>query len=337
MSELKTVMRTSIDHNPHRCTKTYPYDQAKLTALTASMRDVGCWEGIIVRKAGRRYQAAFGHHRLKAAEKAGLERIPVIVKDLDDEDMLRYMGRENGEDYRAQFLVLLETWDAAAQYMAETSATDVARFLGWVEPRGKRPGDQMSGTAMACASASTLLAGKYITRADLKGLSVFSARELCQHTITRMKRLEKGGRKRGFSSEQIERAKGDVAGGARLAASGIREGRVAKRDIRGEVDVHSHRAGLKRGRAHPLFHEFAGRLAGQLAQMLEKDGVAERLREIKKALPKLEMQEDIETVERVLLHLGHIEKRASKWQVALDMDKVKPIRPAMKSLPGGKK
>ena len=37
----------------------------------------------------------------------------MVVRDLDDKQMLQFMGRENGEDYNADFLVMLEIWEAA--------------------------------------------------------------------------------------------------------------------------------------------------------------------------------------------------------------------------------
>jgi hypothetical protein len=50
--------------------------------------------------------------------------------------MLQMMGRENMEDYRTSFLVLLETWEAVVNYLSHLSATnakaiDIAKFLGW--------------------------------------------------------------------------------------------------------------------------------------------------------------------------------------------------------------
>ena len=33
--------------------------------------------------------------------------------------MLQFMGRENGEDYNADFLVMLETWEAATRSIAD--------------------------------------------------------------------------------------------------------------------------------------------------------------------------------------------------------------------------
>jgi ParB-like chromosome segregation protein Spo0J len=89
---------------------------AKLEALQHSIEGVGLWEGIIGRRVGNRVQLDFGHHRIEAARRAGLTAIPIIIRDLNDEDMLRFLGRENLEDYNADFLVMLETWEAASEY-----------------------------------------------------------------------------------------------------------------------------------------------------------------------------------------------------------------------------
>ena len=35
----------------------------------------------------------------------------MIVRDLTDQQMLELMGRENGEDYSTDFLVMLNTWE----------------------------------------------------------------------------------------------------------------------------------------------------------------------------------------------------------------------------------
>jgi ParB-like nuclease domain len=64
---LSYVSLSSIEPNPFRDLKTYPYDKRKLEALERSIEHVGLWEGLIGRRAGHGYQLAFGHHRLEAA------------------------------------------------------------------------------------------------------------------------------------------------------------------------------------------------------------------------------------------------------------------------------
>ena len=98
MAHLVNVPIADIDPNPHRDLSTYPWIERKVEMLKRSIEGVGFWEGVIVRLKGKRVECAFGHHRIEAARRLGIDKIPVIVRDLSDEEMLRFMGRENGED-----------------------------------------------------------------------------------------------------------------------------------------------------------------------------------------------------------------------------------------------
>src|SRR4249920_1969210 len=99
-SEIKHLALTSLAPNPMRKLAKYPFNEDKIAALRASIKDVGLWEGVIARKKGSEYQIAFGHHRVEASRKElGRDaRIPIIVRDLSDEQMIQFMGRENLED-----------------------------------------------------------------------------------------------------------------------------------------------------------------------------------------------------------------------------------------------
>jgi hypothetical protein len=77
---------------------------------------ISLWEGVIARQVGDRYQTAFGHHSIEAAKREGLTEAAIILRDLDDEQMLQFMRRENMSDYNADFLTMLQTWDAAVQH-----------------------------------------------------------------------------------------------------------------------------------------------------------------------------------------------------------------------------
>ena len=60
----------------------------------------------------------------------------LYVRDLTDKQMLEFMGRENLEDYNADFLCMLETWEAGSVFLAASAAKptqplDIARLLGW--------------------------------------------------------------------------------------------------------------------------------------------------------------------------------------------------------------
>src|SRR5262245_19981917 len=107
-ARIMSVAIGDVDPNPHRLTGEYPYNPDKLAALKRSIQEVGLWEGIMGRQNGNRVEIAFGHHRHKAALESGMSHIPVIIRDLDDRQMLMMMGRENLEEYNASFPVMLE-------------------------------------------------------------------------------------------------------------------------------------------------------------------------------------------------------------------------------------
>jgi hypothetical protein len=142
----------------------------------------GLWPGVIARRAGNRFQIAFGHHRIEAARQAKLKEVSLIVHELSDEQMLQYMGRENMEDYAAEFPVMLESWEAATEFLRRAAQKaqdlDVAVLLGWTRSADGH-GVRMTDTALACANASRLIEGGYMARKDLRGLPVRAVRMNC--------------------------------------------------------------------------------------------------------------------------------------------------------------
>jgi hypothetical protein len=64
--------------------------------------------------------------------------------------MIQFMGRENMADYNADFLTMLETWDAAVQHLESLDsqppqAIELATLLGWTQAR-TGGGEQMNRT-----------------------------------------------------------------------------------------------------------------------------------------------------------------------------------------------
>ena len=60
-------------------------DDARLEELAASIRSHGVIQPIVVRKAGDGYRIVAGERRWRAAKRAGLTRVPVVVKDVGGE------------------------------------------------------------------------------------------------------------------------------------------------------------------------------------------------------------------------------------------------------------
>jgi ParB family chromosome partitioning protein len=71
------------------------FDDETLDTLAASISEVGVLQPIVVRRVGSGYELIAGERRLRAAKKAGLATIPVVVRDSDDAESLREALIEN--------------------------------------------------------------------------------------------------------------------------------------------------------------------------------------------------------------------------------------------------
>jgi ParB family chromosome partitioning protein len=60
------------------------FDAQALDELAQSIRENGILQPILVRRAGDEYQIVAGERRWRAAQRAGLHEVPVIVKELDE-------------------------------------------------------------------------------------------------------------------------------------------------------------------------------------------------------------------------------------------------------------
>jgi ParB family chromosome partitioning protein len=66
-----------------------------LSDLVASLTEKGIIEPLIVRQRGARYQIIAGERRYQAAIRAGFTELPVVVRDVDDTEMLELALVEN--------------------------------------------------------------------------------------------------------------------------------------------------------------------------------------------------------------------------------------------------
>ena len=82
-----------ITANPQQPRK--HFDEKALDELTASIRENGVVQPILVRNVGMRFQIIAGERRWRAAQRAGLHRIPAIVKHIEDERILQVALIEN--------------------------------------------------------------------------------------------------------------------------------------------------------------------------------------------------------------------------------------------------
>ena len=76
-----------IDSNPQQ--PRLAFNQETLDELAASIREHGVLQPILVRPTGEnRYQLVAGERRWRAVEQAGLETIPALIEDIDDDTAL---------------------------------------------------------------------------------------------------------------------------------------------------------------------------------------------------------------------------------------------------------
>lgn len=71
------------------------FKEEELSELTDSIRQNGILQPILVRRNGPTYEIVAGERRYQAARAAGLTEIPVIVRDVSDEDVFRLALIEN--------------------------------------------------------------------------------------------------------------------------------------------------------------------------------------------------------------------------------------------------
>jgi ParB family chromosome partitioning protein len=71
------------------------FDDAGLQELAASIKASGVLQPVLVRRQADGYQLVAGERRLRAAQLAGLEKIPAILKQVDDRQMMELALIEN--------------------------------------------------------------------------------------------------------------------------------------------------------------------------------------------------------------------------------------------------
>jgi ParB family chromosome partitioning protein len=71
------------------------FDEARLEELAQSIRSNGIVQPILVRRRGPRYQLVAGERRWRAAQRAGLQRVPAVVRDVPDDKLLELALIEN--------------------------------------------------------------------------------------------------------------------------------------------------------------------------------------------------------------------------------------------------
>ena len=102
------------------------FDGARMDELAASVREKGIIQPLLVRRSGEGYELIAGERRLRAAVKAGLREVPVVVREASNNEALQLALIENlqREDLNAieeasAYRRLQEEWDWSQEEIAD--------------------------------------------------------------------------------------------------------------------------------------------------------------------------------------------------------------------------
>lgn len=88
-----TLMISQIVPNKDQPRKLFK--EAELSELSDSIKQNGILQPLLVRKKGTKYEIVAGERRYQAAKLAGLEEVPVIIKDISDAEVFKLALIEN--------------------------------------------------------------------------------------------------------------------------------------------------------------------------------------------------------------------------------------------------
>jgi nitrogen regulatory protein PII len=260
LEETMTQFRVGdIQPNPFRHMDRYPIRRDKVETLKESLRTTGFWGNVVARVGGDgKPQIAYGHHRLTALkEQYGLdEAVTLIIRDLDDDQMLKIMARENMEEWGTSAAVEQETVRAVVEAYAEGkiflptpaesasanqiryapsfimgdpsrpagshpyTAREVAEFLGWLKPSG-RPSDKVA----YALSALQFIEEGILSEADFDGLSTAQASAVVEQARRVRRERESAAR---LAEQEAERARKQAEEAERQRAEAQRRQREAQ-------------------------------------------------------------------------------------------------------------
>lgn len=114
--------------NPHQPRK--DFDEEELESLAESIRDQGLLQPIVVRKADdSKYQIIAGERRWRAAQRAGFEKIPALLRVTEDREMLPLALIENLVRQQLNAIEEAEAYDRLAKVSGWTQE-EIAERVG---------------------------------------------------------------------------------------------------------------------------------------------------------------------------------------------------------------
>lgn len=117
----------SIVPNPFQPRKTF--SEEALSELSASIREYGILQPLIVRRQAEGMELVAGERRLRASVLAGLTQVPVLIRDFDDKEMAELAMIENLQREDLHYLEEAEGYQTLIQTFSLTQE-ELAKRMG---------------------------------------------------------------------------------------------------------------------------------------------------------------------------------------------------------------
>ncbi|MCW8858302.1 MAG: ParB/RepB/Spo0J family partition protein [Deltaproteobacteria bacterium] len=152
---------------PHDKQPRKVFDDGKMAELIASIKEKGVIQPLVVRQQADYYQIIAGERRWRAAQKAGLDRVPVVIQDVSEDWALEIALIENiqREDLNpleeaGAYRYLMDSFDLLQEEVAKRvgkNRSTVANALRLLRLPNKVKNDLMEGS-LSMGHARALLA-----------------------------------------------------------------------------------------------------------------------------------------------------------------------------------
>ena len=219
-AELKTLLFCGIEEIiPNRSQPRKHFDESKIEELAWSIKEKGILEPLIVRRMDQGYELIVGERRWRAAQKAGLKEVPVIVKEAEGREALEISLIENiqREDLNPieaaeAFKHLIEEFDISQEDLSKrigkdrTTITNTLRLLRLpLEVRNQLLENRITpGHARAILSLENKEKQKELCALIIKkGLSVREAEAIAKRWSEKPKKSIAPVKKRGDLESQL--------------------------------------------------------------------------------------------------------------------------------------
>ncbi|MDQ3748022.1 MAG: ParB/RepB/Spo0J family partition protein [Acidobacteriota bacterium] len=338
MSKIEQIEIERVLPNPFRWLETYPYSEEKLSFLMNSIEDTGFWEGVIARKNGNDCQLAFGHHRVESARRLGLKHIPLIIRELSDEQMLQMLGRENMEDYKTSFSVIYATWEAAHKLLSEKirdrepSVVEVSSFLGWtyVSTKDRYKNSVLPNhSASAASKARSLFKEASWKLGDLEDLPITAVMHLIDRATVLIKQSNEIAESQNHKPELLEKAKEQIVKAVQKTADEVREGKLATDKIRHTLDVHVYEFAHAESKPRDINFAIIGKqIVATINKLLATDATGKKLDKIKQLAPHVSDVADKQILLQIETALALLAERVAIRQLEITKNKaeVAPLK-----------